>query len=51
MAPILQLDGDSYMILNISYDKYTFILGDTDVLRANDCPRVSHTTCHSAETG
>ncbi|KAK1666495.1 hypothetical protein QYE76_054654 [Lolium multiflorum] len=42
MVPVLHLDGDSYTILNISYDKHTFILGDTDVLRGNGCPRVSH---------
>jgi hypothetical protein len=49
MAPVLHLGGDSYMILNISYDKYTFILGDTDVLRANDCPRVSHNVSFGQE--
>ncbi|XP_047058368.1 LEAF RUST 10 DISEASE-RESISTANCE LOCUS RECEPTOR-LIKE PROTEIN KINASE-like 2.7 [Lolium rigidum] len=42
MAPILHLGGDRYTIVNISYDKHTFILGDTDVLRGNNCPRVSH---------
>jgi hypothetical protein len=42
MAPVLYLDGDTYTIMNISYDKHTFILGDTDVLRGNGCPRVSH---------
>ncbi|KAM0826145.1 hypothetical protein ACQ4PT_069074 [Festuca glaucescens] len=48
-TPILQLGGDSYTILNISYDKYTFILGDTDVLRGNSCPRVSHNVSFSQE--
>jgi hypothetical protein len=40
--PILHLDGHSYTILNISYDDHTIDLVDTDVLRSNGCPRVSH---------
>jgi hypothetical protein len=48
-TPILYLDGQSYTILNISYDKYTIILGDTEVLRSNGCPRVSHNVSFGPE--
>ncbi|KAM0857124.1 hypothetical protein ACQ4PT_048663 [Festuca glaucescens] len=41
-TPVLQLDGDSYTILDISYDNHHIILGYTDVLLGNSCPRVSH---------
>jgi hypothetical protein len=41
-SPILQLNGESNTILNISYHNNTVILGDTDLLRGNDCHRVSH---------
>ncbi|KAM0892472.1 hypothetical protein ACQ4PT_025767 [Festuca glaucescens] len=46
---VLHLGGDSYTILSISYDKYTFILSDTDVLRGNGCPRVSHDVSFSRD--
>jgi hypothetical protein len=40
--PILELDGESYTILNIFYHNSTIILADTEVLGGNVCPRVSH---------
>jgi hypothetical protein len=42
MAPILELDGESYTILHIFYHNSTIILADTEVLGGNACPRVSH---------
>ncbi|XP_051225502.1 LEAF RUST 10 DISEASE-RESISTANCEUS RECEPTOR-LIKE PROTEIN KINASE-like 1.2 isoform X2 [Lolium perenne] len=42
IAPLLHLHGDTYTILNISYDDRHMVLADTDVLRGNLCPRVSH---------
>jgi hypothetical protein len=41
-TPILSLDGESYTILNISYDNHTIIIGEFEVLGGNGCPRVSH---------
>ncbi|CAM0882192.1 unnamed protein product [Alopecurus aequalis] len=41
-TPFLHLEGDTYTILNISYDNHTIILGDADVLHGSSCPRVSH---------
>jgi hypothetical protein len=41
-TPILCLEGESYTILGIFYHNSTIILADTDVLRSNSCPRVSH---------
>jgi hypothetical protein len=41
-TPILRLEGESYSILGIFYHNSTIILADTDVLRSNSCPRVSH---------
>jgi hypothetical protein len=42
MTPILELDGESYTIRDIFYHNSTIILADTEVLRSNGCPRVSH---------
>jgi hypothetical protein len=42
MAPILELEGESYTILNIFYHNSTIILADTEVLHGNGCTRVSH---------
>ncbi|CAO2166003.1 unnamed protein product [Urochloa humidicola] len=42
-TPVIRLDSESYTVLNISYDKKTIILADSDVLRAGSkCPTVSH---------
>jgi hypothetical protein len=49
MAPILHLGGDSYTILNISYDDHYIILAETDVLGGNNCPRVSHNVSFGQE--
>ncbi|KAG2599917.1 LEAF RUST 10 DISEASE-RESISTANCE LOCUS RECEPTOR-LIKE PROTEIN KINASE-like 2.1 isoform X2 [Panicum virgatum] len=42
-APVLRLDSESYAVLNISYDKKTIVLADSDVLRpGRRCPAVRH---------
>ncbi|CAO2204430.1 unnamed protein product [Urochloa humidicola] len=43
-TPVILLDSESYTVLNISYDKKTIILADSDVLRgagSSKCPAVS----------
>jgi hypothetical protein len=49
MAPILELGGESYTIRDIFYHNSTIILADTEVLRSNGCPRVSHNVSFGAE--
>ncbi|WVZ69233.1 hypothetical protein U9M48_018049 [Paspalum notatum var. saurae] len=46
-TPVIRLGGDSYTVLNISYDNHTITLAETDVLSDARCPAVRHNVSFS----